>query len=269
MRTFTKAIATVVFACAASLFLGNHAVAQSASEEGSVNKPVFVMVHGTFQWAGQYEPLSVMLRNEGFEVVELPLTGLGEKEHLLSKETGLSTHVHDVANALSWRDLENVILVGHSYGGTVITGAAAHQPDRIKHLVYLDTVPADDGESLMTSFFDAATRDEVYAMVEKDGDGWLIPKDGLREALPTMRPHPFKTYTDRLALPDGTPNFPGTILVANDSNPFFQYMRTVEAPARVEKRGWDLITVEGPHQLMEVSPAKETVADILLGIARN
>ncbi len=269
MLNFRKAIATVWLAFTALLSLGNFSVAQTATEGTSTSKPVFVMVHGTFQWAGQYEPLSILLRDEGFEVVELTLTGLGEREHLLSKETGLSTHVHDVANVLSWRDLENVILVGHSYGGTVITGAAAEQPDRIKHLVYLDTVPADDGESLMTSFFDEATRDEVYAMVEKDGDGWLIPKDGLREALPTMRPHPFKSYTDRLALPEGTPDFNGTIIVANDSNPFFQYMRAVEAPARVEKRGWNLITVEGPHQLMEVSPAKETVAEILLGIARN
>jgi len=269
MLNFRNAFATALLACTALFFLGNFAVAQTATKEGSVSKPVFVMVHGTFQWAGQYEPLSALLEDEGFEVVELTLTGLGEKEHLLSKETGLSTHVHDVANALGWRDLKNVVLVGHSYGGTVITGAAAEQPDRIKHLVYLDTVPADDGESLMTSFFDEATREEVYAMVEKDGDGWLIPKDGLREALPTMRPHPFKSYTDRLALPEGTPDFKGTIIVANDSNPFFQYMRTVEAPARVEKRGWNLITVKGPHQLMEVSPAKETVAEILLGIARN
>ncbi len=269
MLTFRQALATVWLAFIVLLSLGNFAVAQTATEGGIVSKPVFVMVHGTFQWAGQYEPLSILLRDEGFEVVELTLTGLGEKEHLLSKETGLSTHVHDVANVLSWRDLENVILVGHSYGGTVITGAAAEQPDRIKHLVYLDTVPADDGESLMTSFFDEATRDEVYAMVEKDGDGWLIPKDGLREALPTMRPHPFKSYTDRLAVPEDTPDLQGTIIVANDSNPFFQYMRNVEAPARVEKRGWNLITVEGPHQLMEVSPAKETVAEILLEIARN
>ena len=151
----------------------------------------------------------------------------------------------------------------------MITGAAAEQPDRIKHLVYLDTVPADDGESLMSSFFDEASRDEVHAMVEKDGDGWLIPSDALREALPTMRPHPFKSYTDRVALPEGTPGFQGTIIVGNDSNPFFQHMRKVEAPARVEKRGWNLITVEGPHQMMEVSPAKEVVAEILLEIARK
>lgn len=269
MLLLRNAFFTFILACTALLSSGHFTFAQNATGEATLNNPVFVMVHGTFQWAGQYEPLSALLRDEGYEVIELTLTGLGEKEHLLSKETGLSTHVHDVANALSWRNLENVILVGHSYGGTVITGAAAQQPNRIKHIVYLDTVPADDGESLMTSFFDEATQNEVHEMVEQDGDGWLIPRDGLREAQPTMRPHPFKSYTERLALPAGTPNFEGTIIVANDSNPFFQYMRNVEAPARVEKRGWNLITVEGPHQLMEVSPAKENVAEILLGIARN
>jgi len=269
MRRLTYAIAvSTMFLGAALMSLPNKATAQSASEEAQ-SKPVFVLVHGTFQWAGQYNDLAALLVDAGYEVTSLTLTGLGEKEHLLSRETGLSTHIWDVANALSWRDLNNVILVGHSYGGTVITGAAAQHPDRIKHLVYLDTVPADDGESLMTSFFDPPTQEYLYDLVAKDGDGWLIPNDSLREPLPTMNAHPFKTYTERLALPEGTPQFEGTIIIGNDDEHFFQHMRHVEAPARTEKRDWDLITLDGPHTLMEVSPAREEVAEILLKIAAD
>ncbi|WP_303548189.1 alpha/beta fold hydrolase [Shimia thalassica] len=243
------------------------ASAQSADTEEPVGKPVFVMVHGTFQWAGQWEPLSTILEDAGYEVIEATLTGLGEKEHLLSKETGLLTHILDVSNMMSWRDLDNVILVAHSYGGQVITGAAAHEPERIKHLVFIDTVPLDHGENLIDGF-----GPEVYetakTAVDADGDGWVIPSDTLRDAKPTMRPHPWKSYIERIDLPEDTPAFSGTIIIGTEGE-VFSHMRSVEAPARAEKRGWELITVEGPHQLMEVSPSKETVADILLDIAGN
>ena len=225
------------------------------------------MVHGTFQWAGQWEPLSTMLEDAGYEVIEATLTGLGEKEHLLSKETGLMTHILDVSNMMSWRDLNNVILVSHSYGGPVISGVAAHEPDRVKHLVFIDTVPLDHGENLIDGF-----GPDVYKVaksaVDKAGDGWVIPSDALREAKPTMRPHPWRSYIERIDLPKDTPDFAGTIIVATEGE-VFSHMRKVEAPARAEKRGWELVTVEGPHQLMEVSPAKEIVSDILLNIAGN
>ena len=230
-----------------------------------MEKPVFVMVHGTFQWAGQWEPLSTMLEDAGYEVIEATLTGLGEKEHLLSKETGLMTHILDVSNMMSWRDLDNVILVSHSYGGQVITGAAAHEPERIKHLVFIDTVPLDHGENLIDGF-----GPDVYAVaktaVDEAGDGWVIPSDTLRDAKPTMRPDPWKSYIERIDLPEDTPDFAGTIIVGTEGE-VFSHMRNIEAPARAKKRGWELVTVEGPHQLMEVSPAKEIVADILLNIA--
>lgn len=242
-------------------------VAQSADAEDGMEKPVFLMVHGTFQWAGQWQPLSTLLEDAGYEVLEATLTGLGEREHLLSKDTGLLTHILDVSHMMSWRDLDNVILVSHSYGGPVITGAAAHEPERVKHLVFIDTVPLDHGENLIDGF-GPDVYDLAKTSVDKDGDGWVIPSDTLREAKPTMRPHPWKSYVERIDIPEGTPDFAGTIIVATQGE-VFSHMRTVQAPARAQKRGWDLITVEGPHQLMEVSPSKEEVAQILLEIAGN
>lgn len=256
----------VAFALYTTCFFLSYPVnAQSTGADEDMGKAVFVMVHGTFQWAGQWEPLSTLLEDAGYEVIEATLTGLGEKEHLLSKETGLMTHILDVSNLLSWRDLNNVILVSHSYGGPVITGAAAHEPDRVKHLVFIDTVPLDHGENLIDGF-----GPDVYEVakssVDKNGDGWLIPSDALREAKPTMRPHPWKSYIERIDLPGDTPAVSGTIIVATEGE-VFSHMRTIQAPARAEKRGWELVTVKGPHQLMEVSPSKEIVAEKLLGIA--
>lgn len=229
--------------------------------------PTFVLVHGTFQWGGQWTPLSELLENAGFSVHSPTLTGLGEKEHLLSKQTGLSTHIDDIANYIIWRDLTQVILVAHSYGGAVTTGVADRLSDRVAHVIYIDTVPMSHGENLLDAF-GKAVEATARASVENDGDGWLIAADSLREALPTMRSHPWKTYTDRIDLA-GPPPKSGTTIVGTEAAEIFGHMRKVEAPARAKARGWTVHTVEGPHTLQETSPSKEVVAKILLGIAKS
>lgn len=263
MKLHNKVL-TVIFALALSL--PNVACSESY-EQSETDKPTFVLVHGTFQWGGQWNLLADFLRKDGYAVHSPSLTGLGEREHLLSKQTGLSTHIEDITNYISWLGLENVILVAHSYGGAVITGVADELGDRISHVVYIDTVPLNHGENLLDGF-----GKEVEAIarksVEEDGDGWLISADALRGSLPTMRSHPWKTYTDRIDL-NNVPPKSGTIIVATESADVFGYMRKQEAPKRAEARGWSLHTVEGPHPLQETSPSMEIVAEILLQVANH
>lgn len=242
----------------------------ASSDDHKNNKadnPIFVLVHGTFQWGGQWNPLSELLRKEGYTVHSPSLTGLGEREHLLSKETGLSTHINDITNYMTWLDLSNVILVAHSYGGAVISGVSDKIGDRISHVVYIDTVPLNHGENLLDGF-----GKEVDAIgkksVDEDGDGWLISADALRGPLSTMRSHPWKTYTDRIDLSNPAPKS-GTIIVATEAAEVFGYMRKQQAPQRAKALGWDFHTVEGPHTLQETSPSKEKVAKILLQIAKK
>lgn len=232
-----------------------------------VDHPSFVLVHGTFQWGGQWAPLTKLIEKAGFSVHSPTLTGLGEKEHLLSKQTGLSTHVEDIANYIVWHDLDQVVLVAHSYGGAVTTGVADQLGDRIAHVVYIDTVPLNHGENLLDGFGKEVEK-IARTSVEKDGDGWLIAADSLREPLPTMRSHPWKTYTDRIDLV-GQPPKSGTIIVGTEAAEVFGHMRKIQAPARAKARDWSLYTVEGPHTLQETSPSKEEVAKILLKIARS
>lgn len=232
-----------------------------------VDGPSFVLVHGTFQWGGQWNPLTKILKKAGFSAHSPTLTGLGDKEHLLSKQTGLSTHIDDIVNYIVWHDLDQVVLVAHSYGGAVITGVEDKLGDRIAHVVYIDTVPMNHGENLLDAF-GKEVENIARTSVEKDGDGWLIAADSLREALPTMRSHPWKTYTDRIDL-IGQPPKSGTIIVGTEAAEIFGHMRKVQAPARAKARNWTLHTIEGPHTLQEVSPSKEKVAKILLGIAAS
>jgi pimeloyl-ACP methyl ester carboxylesterase len=100
--------------------------------------------HGGWCWKRVADPL----RSLGHEVFTPTLTGLGERVHLLSPQVNLDTHIADIAGVLQWEDLRDVILVGHSYGGMVVTALAAQVPDRIERLVYLDALWPENGESV-------------------------------------------------------------------------------------------------------------------------
>jgi pimeloyl-ACP methyl ester carboxylesterase len=77
------------------------------------------------------------------------LTGLADRSHLLSPQIGLDTHVRDIVNLMKWEELEDVVLVGHSYGGMVISGVAEEMPNgAIRSIVYLDAFYAPSGCSV-------------------------------------------------------------------------------------------------------------------------
>ena len=110
---------------------------------------VFVLVHGAWHGGWCWADSARALRQLGHEVHTPTLTGLGERDHLLSADIVPDNHVADIVQTLDWRELEGVILVGHSYGGMIITGAASQRPERIRALVYLDAfVPEVSGMSL-------------------------------------------------------------------------------------------------------------------------
>jgi pimeloyl-ACP methyl ester carboxylesterase len=91
--------------------------------------------------------VAAQLHGSGHAVIAATLTGLGERSHLLGTDVGLGTHSADVANLLEYRDLADAVLVGHSYGGVVITAAAGQVPGRLRGLVYLDASTPADGQS--------------------------------------------------------------------------------------------------------------------------
>jgi pimeloyl-ACP methyl ester carboxylesterase len=109
----------------------------------------FVLVHGGGHGGWCYQRLARLLRAAGHEVHAPTLTGLGERSHLLRPGIDLDLHIDDVVAVLRFEDLHDVILVGHSYGGMVITGVADRAADRIGRLVYLDAANPVNGQSLL------------------------------------------------------------------------------------------------------------------------
>jgi len=174
------------------------------SSAQETRKPVYVIVHGA--WGGSYafKKVDSILTAKGCQVYRPSLTGQGERVHLASPEVGLSTHINDVVNQILFENLHDVILVGHSYGGMVITGVADSIPERIRKMVYVDAFLPNDGENVAKIF--GATGE----MLTKNAvNGFIIPAwVRPNQPLPKDVPQSLKTFTEVLHLKRGTTTLP-------------------------------------------------------------
>ncbi|TVR71390.1 MAG: alpha/beta hydrolase [Sphaerobacteraceae bacterium] len=133
----------------------------------------FVLVHGGFTGGWVWKPVRAYLESKKHRVYTPTLTGLGERCHLISPILDLDTHIQDIANVIQYEDLSDVILVGNSYSGMVITGVADKMPSRIAQVIYVDAFLPEHGESV----FDLVTpslRSQFVAQANTQGDGWRV-----------------------------------------------------------------------------------------------
>jgi pimeloyl-ACP methyl ester carboxylesterase len=124
----------------------------------------FVLVHGAWHGGWCWGAVAERLRAQGHRVFTPTLTGLGERSHLLSADVDLDTHITDVLQVLEYEDLSDIVLVGHSYAGMVITGVADRNADPIGHLVYLDAILVESGQAMAD-----LGNENVAALAEGDG----------------------------------------------------------------------------------------------------
>jgi pimeloyl-ACP methyl ester carboxylesterase len=172
-------------------------------QEASV--ATFVLVHGAWHGGWCWQKVVPLLEAAGHEVYAPTLTGLAERAAELSPDVGLDTHIQDIVGLLVDKDLHGVILVGHSYGAMVITGVVDAVPDRVAHLVYLDTFVPRDGDSM------AGISPIVIWLLRRQtqGDGWRIASHGdygvttepdRSWVLSSVTPQPLKTLEQPLHL---------------------------------------------------------------------
>lgn len=110
----------------------------------------YVLVHGAWHGGWCWRDVRAGLEALGHTVYAPTLTGLAEKAHLLTPQVGLNTHIADVVSVIKDNDLANIILVGHSYGGMIITGVADTLKQRIEHIIYLDAALPKDGQTMIS-----------------------------------------------------------------------------------------------------------------------
>jgi pimeloyl-ACP methyl ester carboxylesterase len=174
----------------------------------------FVLVPGGAHGGWCYQRVARRLQASGHLVHAVTLTGVGERAHLVNPQVDLNTHIQDVVNVLVYEDLHDVVLVGHSYGGMVITGVADRVPDRIGKIVYLDAANPVDGQSLVDVSPDVAKARELASTVN-DTEVVLAPFPGLTEFLygvsdpddvawmdARLTGHPWKCFDTKLELHD-------------------------------------------------------------------
>lgn len=134
----------------------------------------FVLVPGAWLGAWAWRRVTPLLRAAGHDVHPVTLTGLGDRAHLGGASTDMSTHAHDVVALLEAEELTEVILVGHSYAGAVVTVVAGQVPERIAELVYLDAEVPAPGVSLFDSA-GADYREYMEARARAAGDPTRMP----------------------------------------------------------------------------------------------
>jgi pimeloyl-ACP methyl ester carboxylesterase len=207
-------------------------------------RPVILFVHGAWGGGWQFTRIVAPLEARGYEVRRATLTGLGERSHLASRDIGLETHIEDVVNYLRFENLHDVILVGHSYGGMVISGVADRMPERIARLIYLDAVLPEDGESLMT-----ANPNPSFDLAKMTQDGFVIPF-WVKPDKPHPKdvPHPVKTFTDPITLRNpAAAKIPAAYLLTFDPGKRPEEDGFAPFAARARARGWPVLTLEADH----------------------
>jgi pimeloyl-ACP methyl ester carboxylesterase len=242
-RTFLAgALATVA---AASL-------ADSKVQAQSKGSP-FVLVHGAWHGGWCWRRVADRLSARGRYVVAPTLSGVGERSHLASESISLSTHIDDVVNEIKWKDLDNLVLVGHSYGGMVITGVAERVRERIAAIVYLDAFLPEDGQSLASLVGPGVHWPEPLVppipaamfRVNANDAAWVDSK---------MTPHPVKCFTETLRVSGAYSTISTRVYIrARDfeSAAFDTAFNRCRAD-----RGWETIEMKCGHDVMVDGPAE-------------
>jgi len=243
----------------------------------------FVLVHGAWHGGWCWKKVNPLLRAAGHEVHTPTLTGLGERVHLASPEIDLSTHIQDVVNVLEYEDLREVVLVGHSYGGMVITGVAERASDRLAHLVYLDAFVPGDGQALV-DLIGHEGRQYVESRVRVEGDGWRLPsiapvpwEVALRETwavsdeadvrwmVARLCSQPFKTMTEPVHFSNTSATALDRTFIRCTGDPPDRTFASAAVEARRPNSGWRYPEVASAHDAMVTQPRE--LVDLLLEAA--
>ncbi len=233
----------------------------------------YVLIHGGGHGGWCYKETAKLLRGHGHDVYAPSLSGLADRRHLLHPGIGLETHINDIVNLISFEDISDIILVGHSYGGMVIAGVADRLPAHIAHLVFLDAAIPENGESLIDvspgllafqtgnqiidgvelGLFPNETSLFIYGIDDPKVEAW---------ALPRLTPHPWKTFVQPLLLanPDLVASKPRTIINCKST----MAVRDADTLHRWTT-GDNVWEVDVGHDLMLLNP--ELTAELLLRLA--
>jgi pimeloyl-ACP methyl ester carboxylesterase len=230
----------------------------------------YVLVHGGWHGGWCWRETEDVLRAKGHRVFCPTMTGLGERSHLIDSVEGPDTHVTDMVNVIRWNELDEIVLVGHSYGGMIITGVASQIPQRVKALVYLDAfVPTQDGQSaadlsIASRAAEIAKAAEGQDHVPPNGfERWTSSPDKLDWLTRLTTPHPrtcFGQGVSKITDPS-TQSVERVYILCTQHNPspFVQFHQRYQEDER-----WRCETIDCLHDAMVEKPVE--LANMLMRV---
>jgi pimeloyl-ACP methyl ester carboxylesterase len=234
----------------------------------------FVLAHGSWHGGWCWKKVADRLRAKGHAVYAPSYTGMGDRAHLLSKDITIDTFAEDLVQVIQGEELADVILVGHSFGGVPISGAADRVPEKIARLVYLDSVLVESGRSAF-SYYPPAEAEARIKAAEKATNGvavpvpqqlpavWGLGKEGDPDydwARRRLSPHPLQTYLTALTFKGPVGNdLPRTYIhCTQPSHPVLEDSRSLVR----SWSGWKWVDLAAPHDSMITHP--DAVVELLL-----
>lgn len=232
----------------------------------------FVLVHGAWHGGWCWQRVVPLLQAKGHRVFTPTLTGVGESAHLASASVGVSTHIQDVIGLIEKNELQDIVLLGHSYGGMVITGVGEKLASKIRAIVYLDAFIPEDGQALFHHPPDAARIGMIMDAIE-NGDGWQVTprppeyfgvkdKANIDWIKQQCTKQPLLTFTQPVRTKGAWKKIPRKVYIRAEGHP-----GPVFAPfgdmARASK-DWDYHAMPCGHEIMIEMPNE--LAEILLGL---
>ncbi len=213
----------------------------------------FIVAHGAWSAGWTWKKMRPLMRAAGHELFTPSYTGIGERSHLAHRGIDLNAHIDDILNVLRFEDLNDVVLIGHSYGGMVATGVADRAPERIRHLVYLDAFAPRNGEAAM-SLQPEAVRLRMADAVRTSGDGWRVPPNPMPPdtseadvawAMPKRVMQPVKTFQQPIELTGAVEKLPRSYIYCTRSGPG-DVFRQFAQRAKTEP-GWRYVEMDASH----------------------
>lgn len=230
-------------------------------------KGIIVLVHGAGVGGWVFRDMATLLRAHGYQVHTPTFTGVGERVHLLSKEINLKTHIDDIVNVIEQNGLDDVILLGHSYGGAVISAVVNEIPHKIKKQIYLDSFFLQEGKSIV-DIFGVEREKELQKISDLEGDGWLLPKRIFGKEHPLITDMPWAPYLDRVNINEEVVSkISGYFIDCTNPIHFEQLVEPKKEMKKLcEARGWEVFRLDSDHVPMTKSPERENLVDIILKI---
>jgi pimeloyl-ACP methyl ester carboxylesterase len=220
----------------------------------------FVVCHGAWSAAWAWKKVRPLLRTAGHDIFTPTYTGLGERAHQANRSINLESHIADVLAVLACEDLQDVVLVGHSYGGMVATGVADRAAKRLAKLIYVDAFVPESGQSLFDLLPEAA-RTSRRAAADSQGDGWLLPPnptppdtspEDVAWVTPRRRWQPIGTFLQPLTLTGAGAHLPRsyiycTLITPDDT--FGQFARRFRSDPT-----WTFYEIDASHSPNVTAP---------------